>query len=194
MTGLIEKLRNKYPGLPEDKFMSLLGLTEVLILEEGEIFIRAGEKVDKLGLVLEGMMRNYIINDNGDEVTVIFAAEMQVIAPYKTIFLGLPASETTAAVEKTILLAIDFKELKKMAFADPAIMPMYVEMVESRLVATIQRIEDFTQKKPEQRYQRILDTQAFLIDRVPLKYLASYLGITPVSLSRIRKRLSQNRT
>ena len=76
---------------------------------------------------------------------------------------------------------------------DPVYMRLYIDILETALVAAIERIEDFTKKKPEQRYQRLLDTHGFLIERVPLKYLASYLGITAVSLSRIRKRLMPKR-
>jgi len=134
-------------------------------------------------------MRNYTINHNGEEVTVLFATEMQVITPYATVLLGTPATETSAAVERSVLLTLDFQELRQEAQTDPLVMRVYTEMIEQSLVAAIQRIEDFTQKRPEQRYQRLLDTQSNLTDRVPLKYLASYLGITAVSLSRIRKKV-----
>ena len=138
-------------------------------------------------------MRNYIINDNGEEITVVFATEMQGITPYATLLKDKAASETTAAIEPTLLFTIDFLLFKKKTESDPLLMRFYADMLETALVAAVERIEDFTKKKPEQRYRRLLEVHGFLIERVPLKYLASYLGITAVSLSRIRKRLSQNR-
>ena len=193
MLEMLEKIKKKYPFLPEEKLMEIIGQGEIVMLEEGEVFIKEGERTHKGGLVLQGMMRNYIVNDSGEEVTVVFITEMQPVAPYSTAFLNKPATETSAAVEPTMLFVIDLNLYKKKAETDPDYMRIYIQVIESLLVNAIERIEDFTKKKPEQRYQRLLESHGFLIERAPLKYLASYLGITPVSLSRIRKRVSQNR-
>ena len=190
---ILQKIKNKYPYLPEDKILEIVGLGEIAILNEGDIFVKAGEKNRKVALVIEGMMRNYIVNDKGEEVTVVFATEMQAIGPYASVFLNRPASETSTAVEPTILFVFDYLKFKDKVNADPVFLRAYSEMIETVLIFAIERIEDFTKTKPEQRYQRLLDTHGFLIERAPLKYLASYLGITPVSLSRIRKRVTQNR-
>ena len=190
---LLEKIMNKYPYLSEERMMEMISQGEIIMLNEGDIFIKAGEKAQKAGLVIEGMMRNYMINDNGEEITVVFATEMQPVTPYASLLLNRPASETSAAVEPSILFVMDHAEFKKKVNSDPLFTRLYVEMLETSLIAAIERIEDFTQKKPEQRYQRLVEIHGHLIERVPLKYLASYLGITAVSISRIRKRLSQNR-
>lgn len=193
MDDLYQNVFRQFPYLPAEKFAKIVSDSEVVMLQESEVFIKAGDKSRKVAYVIQGLMRNYTLNSNGEEVTVHFAAEMQAIAPYSAVFLGTPATETTIAVEPSILLILDFHDFKEKAQHDPILLRLYADMIELTLVNAIQRIEDFTQKKPEQRYQRILDSQAYLIDRVPLKYLASYLGITAVSLSRIRKRLSRNR-
>ncbi len=190
---LFQKIKDKYPYLPEDRILDVLSLGEIVMLNVGDIFIKEGEKTSKAGLVIEGMMRNYIVNDNGEEVTVVFATEMQPSVPYSSFFLGRAASETTAAVEPTILFVMDFLAFKSRSKSDLLYARLYADLLEEGYLAAIERIEDFTRTKPEQRYQRLLDTRGFLIERAPLKYLASYLGITPVSLSRIRKRVSQNR-
>jgi CRP-like cAMP-binding protein len=187
---LYPMILHKYPYLQEEKLTEIMNLSEIIVLEVGEPLVKAGEMSNKVGLVLTGLMRNYTINDHGEEVTVMFAAEMEIIAPYKTL-LGMPATESSAAVEQSLLLVIDFEDFKRRTQEDAIYMRLYVELIEALLVRAVERIEDFTQKKPEQRYQRVLDTQTYLIDRAPLKYLASYIGITPVSLSRIRKRMSR---
>jgi CRP-like cAMP-binding protein len=190
---LIQKILNKYPYVSQDKLLEAMGQVEIVTLNEGDIFINKGEKANKIALVLEGMMRNYIVNDNGEEVTVVFATEFQPIATYATIFLNRPATETTVAVEPTVLFVLDFKEFKKKTETDALYMRFYAEVIETAFVAAIERIEDFTQKNPEQRYRRLLEIHGHLIERAPLKHLASYLGVTKSSLSRIRKRLAQKR-
>ena len=92
-----------------------------------------------------------------------------------------------------MLFVVDVQEFKSKTQTDPAYSQIYINMIETILVSAIERIEDFTKKSPEQRYQRLLEIHGFLIERVPLKYIASYLGITPVSLSRIRKRVTKTR-
>lgn len=193
MMDFYEAVKRRFSYLPDEKLAVLFSLGQLLRLSEGEAFVRTGEQSYRVGLVLEGLMRNYIVTDQGEEVTVLFAGEMQVIAPYATIFLQKPATETSAAIEPTLLLVMDFRTVKAHAMTDPLYMRLYTEFIETALVAAIERIEDFVQKKPEERYQWLLDRQGHLINRVPLKYVASYLGITAVSLSRIRKRLAQHR-
>jgi CRP-like cAMP-binding protein len=190
---LVQKVQSKFPYISEDKLMEVVSQGEIVMLNEGDIFISEGDRTHKIAMVLQGMMRNFIMNDNGEEITVVFATEMQAISAYSTIFLDRPASETSVAVEPTVLLVVDFKEFKKKTESDPLYMRLYSEIMETLLVAAIERIEDFTKKNPEQRYLRLIETHGHLIERVPLKYLASYLGVTSPSLSRIRKRLSQNR-
>lgn len=193
MDEFYQNVIRQFPYLTEAKVMEIISRSEVRMFEAGEIFIKTGEKSRMVAYILHGLMRNYKLDQDGEEVTVHFAAETQAIAPYTAVFLGTPATETTQAVENTMAIVLDFMELKSMAQHDPILLRVYADMVEFTLVNAIQRIEDFTQKSPEERYQRVLDTQAYLIDRAPLKYLASYLGITAVSLSRIRKRLTKSR-
>jgi CRP-like cAMP-binding protein len=191
MVDMFQKIKDKFPYIPEDKLLEMLSLGEVITLEEGETFVKAGDRTNKVGLLVQGMMRNYIVNDDGEEVTVVFATEMQPVGAYSTAFLNRPATETSAAVEPSVLFVMDIRELRQKMDTDSLLMRVYVQVIETSLVAAIERIEDFAKKSPEERYERLLDAHGFLIERAPLKYLASYLGITPVSLSRIRKRVSQ---
>jgi CRP-like cAMP-binding protein len=191
---LQQKIKSRFPYFKDEAIERLLGLSEIVVLNAGEVFIEAGSRSQRAALVLEGLLRNYIVSDSGEQITVVFASEMQAIAPYASIFLNKPASETTEAIENSVLLTIDHKTMTDLAGEDIIFAQVYIDMIQRALVGSIERIEDFTLKNPEQRYQRLLEVHGQLIERVPLKYLASYLGITTFSLSRIRKRLAQNRT
>ena len=83
MDELFQKVKALFPYLSDDKFMEIAGSGEVVMLNEGEVFVKAGERTHKAAIVIQGMMRNYIVNDNGEEITVVFATEMQVIAPHR---------------------------------------------------------------------------------------------------------------
>jgi CRP-like cAMP-binding protein len=190
---LYQKLKTQFPFIEDEQLEELLGMCEFVTLDAGDAFIKAGERTSKLALVVDGLVRNYIINDNAEEVTVVFASDMQIIATYASLLLGQPANETSEAVEPSTLCVIDFNKFKELAASNTSYLRLQTQFLENMLLAAIRRIEDLTKKKPEQRYKWLLEQHGHLIERVPLKYLASYLGITPVSLSRIRKRLAKNR-
>jgi CRP-like cAMP-binding protein len=194
MFDVNQKMKAKFPYLSDDKLQEIINQGEIIALGPGEVYLHTDERIRKVGVVLTGLMRNYILRENGQEVTVAFASEMQPVAPYTSIFLNQPSGETSKAVERTLLFSLDFDVFKNKIDSDPCYTRVYADIVQESLVAAIARIEDFAKKSPEQRYYRLLQTHSFLVDRAPLKYLASYIGITPVSLSRIRKRRISSRT
>lgn len=193
MQEFLQQMKARFPYLTDDKLEMLLQIGEPMVLQEGETFIKIGERHNKLALVLQGLLRNYLINDKGEQITVVFATEMQILAPYKCLFLQQPASETTEAVQPSMLLSFDYNEIKKLVETDAVVNRLYRENIEQTLIKAIQRIEDFTIAKPEERYQLLLAEHGYLIEQAPLKYLASYLGINPVSLSRIRARIAKSK-
>lgn len=193
MQEFLQQMKARFPYLTDDKLEMLLQIGEPMVLQEGETFIKIGERHNKLALVLQGLLRNYLINDKGEQITVVFATEMQILAPYKCLFLQQPASETTEAVQPSMLLSFDYNVIKKLVETDAVVNRLYRENIEQTLIKAIQRIEDFTIAKPEERYQLLLAEHGYLIEQAPLKYLASYLGINPVSLSRIRARIAKSK-
>ncbi|HLP20254.1 MAG TPA: Crp/Fnr family transcriptional regulator [Chitinophagales bacterium] len=190
MEEFILKIKKAFPYLTDTTISKLMSLGEIQVLQEGETFIKQGERHNRIALVMQGLLRNYIMNDNGEQITVVFATELQSIAPYKCLFLQQPASETTEAVKSSMLITFDYPTMRKLGEEEPEFNKLYMDALEKTLMNAIERVEDFTIAKPEERYQRLLAKHGYLIEQAPLKYLASYLGINPVSLSRIRKRIS----
>ena len=184
-------MREHFSYLDDGQIQEMLSLGELTSLKAGEIFIESGTITHKAGIVISGLMRNYFISDGGEQITAVFASEMQPIAPYYTLFLDRPANVTSEAVEPTLLFVFDFDIFRQRAKTDLAYARVVNDVIQTLFIAAIERIEDFTHKRPEQRYKRLLQTHPDLTDRAPLKHLASYLGITAVSLSRIRKRVSK---
>ncbi|MFM2305401.1 MAG: hypothetical protein RLZZ367_70 [Bacteroidota bacterium] len=191
MQEIIQKIRTKFPYLSNEKLELLMQLGQPMVLQEGETFIQIGQRHNKFALVLQGLLRNYIIDDKGEQITVVFATEMQVIAPHRCLFLQQPSTETTEAVQTSMLLSFDYTEIKKLLETDAVINRIYRDTIEQTLINAIERVEDFTIANPEERYQRLLNQHGYLIEQAPLKYLASYLGISAVSLSRIRARIAK---
>lgn len=190
MQEILQKFKTSYPYLTDEKLMQILSLGELLVLDVGETFIKEGEQHNRIAVVLQGLLRNYVVNDKGEQITVVFATEMQSLAPYRCLFLKQPASETTEAVQPSTLMTFDYPTIRQLGETDPVFNKLFMDNMEKTLMNAIERVEEFTIAKPEERYQRLLKQHGYLIEQAPLKYLASYLGINPVSLSRIRKRIT----
>ncbi len=188
-----QRIKARFPYLDDEKLAEMLSLGELVSLKEGEIFIEAGSNSRRTAFVVEGLMRNYFTNEKGEEITVVFSSEMQPIMPYAPLFLNKPATETTQAIEPSLLLVFDAETFIRRADIEHAYARAFSDMLQRAFIDAVTRIEDFTHKNPTERYLRLIEMPGDLINRVPLKYLASYLGITTFSLSRIRKRLSKNR-
>jgi len=187
----IPLFKRQFPYLTDDDIEKLLALGRVRHFEAGDLFIEAGETTFNSAVVLEGMLRNYHSNDEDADKTVLFTVEGQTAMSYATVFMDKPSADTVEALEDTILLVSDFREIKELSRNNPRISRMVNDKLETRLVETITRIDDFTLRSPEQRYVRFAEDNPILLERVQQKHLASFLGITPISLSRIKTRLKR---
>ncbi len=185
----ISFIGEQFPYLTDQDVQELVSLGTLKKLEAGQLFIRAGETTFSTAVVISGMLRNFHITDEGDDKTVLFTIEGQSALSYATVFTNQPSADNIEALEPTLLLVSDFRDIKKLSHGNTRIAQMINEKLEKRLVETISRIDDFTLRNPEQRYIRFAQGNPALLERVQQKHLASFLGITPISLSRIKTRL-----
>ncbi len=189
MQQSISFIKKQFPYLTDDDVQELLALGKTGHLEAGDLFIDVGEVTYNSAVVIKGMLRNYHSSEDYTDKTVLFTVEGQSAMSYATVFLGKPSADTIEAMEDTVLLVSDFREIKELSRNNSRIGRMVNDKLENRLVETIARIDDFTLRSPEQRYIRFAEENPALLERVQKKHLASFLGVTPISLSRIRSRL-----
>lgn len=157
----------------------------------GEHLIVEGERHYFVYVVLKGLLRSYVINQSGEEVTLLFVPEKEKAGSYNTIINDLPSEENLMALEKTLLLAIDIKKAKSVEPNNPRLMKMELTVFKKLLNDAIGRLKFYTVLTPEERYIQFCKNHPKLEQRVKQKHLASYLGITPTSLSRMRARLTK---
>ncbi len=142
--------------------------------------------------IVKGLLRSYIVMSNGEERTVFLAHEgMQNGCP-ESIFQNNPATVTIEALEPSILVYLDTRKLDKLAWNRPALLRFKIHSMENSFMEIVGRVKFLTDLTPEERYLYIRDKHPAFIQRVPQKYLASYLCITPVSLSRIKARIKNH--
>ena len=158
----------------------------------GERVVQEGELFYFMIFIVKGLLRNYVVAPNGEERTVFLAHEgMQNGCP-ESIFQDKPATATIEALEPSILVYLDTRKLDKLAFNRPALLRFKIRNMETSFMDIVDRVKFLTDLTPEERYIRVRDAHPVFIQRVPQKYLASYLCITPVSLSRIKARVANS--
>jgi CRP-like cAMP-binding protein len=132
-----------------------------------------------------GVARIYYFTD-GIDVTESFAFENNIIARIESLFTGKPSRKAIQILEDAEIIAINANALFKLYDQFPEIERLFRKIFEAAFVETVNRIEGIQFHTAEERYETLLDQAPNVIQRVPLKYIASYLGITQQSLSRIR--------
>lgn len=159
--------------------------------EAGEEFIKLGATRKKIGIIETGLIRGYSIKSSGEEVSVLFAKEGEVASTHELIFYNKPSRQIVEFLEPTTMLVFDYRDIERLAVNNPRVEQMKNQFIQDFLIKVLQRLETFLICTPEERYLWLMEEEPSLMQRVQQKHLASFLGITPVSLSRLRSRMSK---
>jgi CRP-like cAMP-binding protein len=157
-------------------------------VRKGEILLRAGEMTNAAYYVETGCLRSYLIDDKGKEHIYQFAPEDWIISDEEAMQEQKPALLYIDAIEDSVIRVIHQpSDLKSNLDNDTA--QQLLNSLEKKVNAFRRRIIQLLSATAEERYLAFIKTYPDLAQRVPLKMIASYLGITPESLSRVRKEL-----
>lgn len=187
MQDLLFDFISKYISLSEDEKNAIISLDIFRSVKKGTILLKEGQNSKESYFVLKGCIRTYYVLD-GDEKTTAFYTEMEGLTPHCVINKS-PSEYFIACVEDSILLIsnTDMEEEVNTKFPKFDIM---CRMFSSELLAKNKvDFDEFKTSSPEQRYLNLLQKRPDLIQRVPQHQLASYLGIKPQSLSRLKARI-----
>jgi CRP-like cAMP-binding protein len=189
MQDILFDFISKYVSLTEDEKNVLLSLDLFHSVKKGTVLLKEGQKSQESYFVLKGCIRVYYIKD-GEEKTTAFYTELDAFTPHCAINKA-PSDYFLSCVEDSIVLVstTDMSEEVNSKFPKFEIM---CRMLSEELLAKQQiDFDDFKTSSPEQRYLNLLQKRPDLIQRVPQHQLASYLGIKPQSLSRLRARIME---
>lgn len=184
MTALFHYF-DQYHILSEEARAAIRAISTIQTIQKNQDLQPIGHTCRTIYFINRGLARIYYFKDDTD-ITESFAFENQVIARVESLFSGKSSRKGIQMLETSEVVAIHAPSLFRLYDAFPDIERLFRKIFEAGYVDTVNRIESLQFHSAEERYRDLLESSPDILKRVPLKLIASYLGITPVSLSRIR--------
>lgn len=182
---------SQYITLSEEEVQLIQQEDIIREYKKGDILLREGEIAQECFLVLKGCVKRYYLED-GEEKIMEFYTENDPIAPvsYTT---KEPSQYFISCVEPSVISTGTEERTQRFLQEFPRFVPIFVKIGDSLSAKKQVSLDEYKNLSPEERYQKLLETRPDLVKRVPQYMIASYLGIQPESLSRIRKRIWSNK-
>lgn len=177
-------------GYSEEAFSSALPAIHVRNVTKGGYFVKAGDTARQFGFIVSGLLRSFYLKD-GDEITTCLCHEERFASSTASFITQTPSHISIRAIEESVVVTIAYADLQKLQ----RVHPFWTHFV--RMTAEIEFLflENYSlryaHETAEEKYMRLLQEYPGIINRAPLQYIASFLGIKPETLSRIRKRTAR---
>jgi len=184
MTSLFQYFK-KYNPLSKEAEQAIAEISSIITIKKNKDLQPIGHTCRTIYFIKKGVGRIYYFKD-GIDVTESFSFENNIIARVESLFSGKPSRKAIQVLEDAEIVAINAPGLFKLYDDFPEIERLFRKIFEVAYVETVNRIEGMQFHSAEERYNALLNEAPNVLMRVPLKYVASFLGITQVSLSRIR--------
>lgn len=185
-----EQLKHVY-NVSEKDLIQLNQLFETIHVKKNEHLYRTGEIVRYVYFVEKGCLRQYYINNNGEERTIYFKTENGWCSELVSFLDNKPTELCVQALEESILQRIN---QKNWVYAVTHIQPFTMGFIRAQQDTNYmlkKRLAEATVETPEEKYLRFVKEEPDLLQRIPLYHIAAYLSMTPETLSRIRKKIAE---
>ncbi len=181
----------KITDVPNDEIEKAVGIFRPMQLKKGSFFVMAGEVPDRVGFLASGILRFFYINEDGKEFTKSFCAENNVVAALSALLLNEPARYFIQALENSSLLVAPYTAYQELIAGHRCWQILDHKFTQALFIRKEKREGELLLDDAETRYLSFLAEYPELNKRLKQHYIASYLGITPVTLSRIRSKLKK---
>ena len=168
----------------------VIDFSKFKVYSKGAILANSGEKASYAGIVMNGVVRSYYIDGDGNDITQWFATEGSICMDSG--MYGF--DEMTAmweAIEESTVMLFEVKKMKALIHSDEDLKSLWIDLLEGGMRYKIYRESGFLTENATERYLKFRENYPDLLTRVPQRYIATYLGIQPESLSRIKNVLKE---
>jgi CRP-like cAMP-binding protein len=190
--GPLRQHLNQFSPIGDEDWNLLVPHLEFKTLKKGGLFAAEGRRARAVGFVLEGSLRQYYTRE-GEEKTTYFYFEGHLMSAYISCITGEPSQLTIEALTAVRYIEFPYQELNRLFECSMGWQRWGRRIAEYLALGLEERMVGLLTESPEARYLHLLAShRRKIMERIPLHYIANYLGITPVSMSRIRKRIQKN--
>jgi CRP-like cAMP-binding protein len=189
---MFQKIKAYYKNLvPEITDNELTALEECLTVREigkGGFLIRQGQVCSHVTFINEGLLRIFYTVD-GKDAAIGFVGENEYISEYESFLTRKPATQNIDVLSDAVLIDLGYNDMQRLYKTYPSIQEFGRKIAEQLFIMLNQRNTSLLILSPEERYRYMIEKNAALLQLVPQYMLASFIGVTPEHLSRIRKKM-----
>ncbi len=179
----------KIAPITDDDFVDTISFFREQSLEKGDFFTQENKVCKQIAFILKGTLRIYYFNEKATEITSCFCTENNFATSYKSFILQQPSKLVLQAIEETQLLVIDYENLQKL-YAKSTIWQTIGRTFAEREYIVMEQYASVLNNEPaKEKYLRLLREQPSVLQKANIEDIASYLGITRRTLTRIRKEI-----
>ena len=183
----------QFPHYTSEVFETVLPYLSIIEIEAGEYFLSHGKICRHIAFIEKGLFRLFYLND-GKEVTNCFCKEQTITTAYSSLITQQESGIAIQAIEDSKLIVLSNDSLQKLYREDLFWQQLGRIAAENEFITTECHNRFLRDLSAQDRYRQMWEDDGELLQRIPLKYLASYLQIAPETLSRIRNKLAHNQT
>ena len=188
-TKYIEKITEICPQIKEEHLEQIRKNFSIISIAQKQHYIKAGELQSNIGYIVNGLIRAYYIDENGNEVTVNFLKEGDYATHYPALKENAPSKFYFQSIEPTTIINIPYKFLVELCNESHPVERYLRTTIEEVFAQHLNRIEGFLFENAEQRYINFIKNNPDIFNRISISDLSTYLGIERQSLTRIRKKI-----
>jgi CRP-like cAMP-binding protein len=160
-------------------------------LRKGDFFVKQGMVCRQIAFINRGTMRTYYLNDKAEETTSCFCTENSLTTSYKSFILQQPSTLSIQALEDTELLVIDYENLERLYSTSMVWQNIGRAVAQREYIVMEQYASVLNNETAKEKYLRLMKEQPTVLQKANIEDIASYLGITRRTLSRIRQEISK---
>lgn len=189
MTTNIANSIKQLTDLTESEISEFTEIARIKSFKQKSYFIREGQVPTEFGFVISGLFRYVYISEQGKELTKVFMPEKSFVSSYSSMISKTTSYFFIEAIEDSEVLVISNNKWEKLKEQNPKWNLLLIKLLEKGYAVKEKREREFLLLDAESRYKIFLEEYPTLENRVKQHMVASYLGITPIALSRIRKKM-----
>jgi CRP-like cAMP-binding protein len=187
-TEIKKYYQNLIPAMQEEEWHAIQTKLTVQQLKRDELLTRNGEVCQKVSFIRKGLLRMFYLVD-GKEICTAFARENEYLAQYDSFLTRSPSAGNIDALEDCELINLSYDDIQNLYQSFPVFERFGRKIAEMLFIMISSQTNRLLTLTPEERYQQLQEEQSYILQRVPQYMIASYIGITPEHLSRLRKKL-----